>query len=79
MIYASGDFRKTIVIRTSDSIIGPWSDAKVVATCKNEWLHCYHVFWHPEFSNENGKKIYVTVANWQRYQKYLYEVELEKN
>lgn len=78
MIHSSSPILSKIVARTADNITGPWSPAKVLVHCTNELFSCYQGYWHSEYDKNGGQTIYLTATNWNRYQKAILELELEK-
>lgn len=76
---AQDSYRTAIVARTADSITGPWSEDKILVECPpDNFIACYQIKWHPEYDRNRGQRIYITTANWQRYQLYLLELNLRR-
>ncbi|MDE2218459.1 MAG: peptidoglycan-binding protein [Patescibacteria group bacterium] len=82
MVHAAGPSLNLIAARVSDSVTGPWSQAKIIADCdksQNNLFPCYAVQYHPEYDKNGGQTIYLSTANWQRYYLYGTEINLQKN
>jgi hypothetical protein len=65
-----------IVMRTADSIVGPWSAGEIVYRPKltgNDDL-IYAAKEHPELAQDNGRKIYVSFVNSATYVPQLVEI-----
>ena len=68
-----------IHMRFSENPAGPWSDPITVfeprRSCDVDF--CYAAKEHPEYSEEHGKRIYLTYVSHQRYFPELLEMEFE--
>ncbi|MGW2770657.1 DUF4185 domain-containing protein [Streptomyces sp. NPDC001275] len=65
----------SIVMRTSATPWGPWSDKQVVASGA-DFPQLYGSFIHPWSADSNSPYLYFTMSQWQPYNVYLMRVRL---
>ena len=65
-----------IIIMTSDSPYGKFSDSISVLTQK-DYNGIYGGFIHPEFITDGGKSMYMTISCWETYNVYWVKVVLK--
>lgn len=66
---------KAIVVRTSDSLTGPWSEQRLIATAR-EHPQLYAPFIIPFRTNE--PEIFFTMSRWDSYNVYLMHLKLDE-
>jgi len=72
-------FLEEIHLRYADELWGEWSEPQVIYKCEKslEKDTCYAGKEHPEYSEKDGKIIYITYVSHQRYWPELIRVEFE--
>ena len=67
---------KNIYVRYSDKPWGEWGQAKLLVSDKDFPL-CYNGFMHERLTEENGKVVYFTMAQWNEYNVEVMRLEFE--
>lgn len=76
LIYLNPFAPEKIEFRTAPNLWGPWSEAKTLLECTNEFASCYGGFTNPTLIENNGKTIFWTLSLYSQYNVFLMKTDL---
>ncbi len=81
--YGPSGLVSQIVLRTSDSRFGSWSDPSMILSLSHptdpekNYALAYNAFHSAAFDREGGRVFYTTATDWNIYNVYLYETQID--